>query len=315
MRKPVLVIGVAAMVLAGVVCATSQASAVTIQNQDQHMEGTGSGAPGPPGALPPSTGDPATTHTDGNPDPAQRTMLPHPPPAAGSTSDTPHGSARSTTGPQLVRPQAGGFAAQEPAAPAPAAEQRAAQNTAQNTAQNAARKPGEQAPRNAAEPAVRKQPARRPASDLLTAARAAVTQDDVSASPASRIQKQILLLTNRDRRAHGCGGLTIDRRLISAANAHASDMARHNYFAHDSRDGDQPQQRLSTSGYDWQRAAENLARGRRFASPLRVMDGWMRSPEHRRNILDCRLNQMGVGLAIARDHTPYWVQDFATPMP
>jgi len=45
-----------------------------------------------------------------------------------------------------------------------------------------------------------------------------------------------------------------------------------------------------------------------------VVDGWMHSPEHRHNILDCRLDQMGLGLAIARDRTAYWVQDFATPM-
>ena len=40
----------------------------------------------------------------------------------------------------------------------------------------------------------------------------------------------------------------------------------------------------------------------------------MHSPAHRENILDCKLHQMGVGLAIAaRPTPPYWVQDFATP--
>jgi uncharacterized protein YkwD len=29
--------------------------------------------------------------------------------------------------------------------------------------------------------------------------------------------------------------------------------------------------------------------------------------------MDCRLEQMGVGLAFAADRTPYWVQDFGTP--
>jgi len=43
------------------------------------------------------------------------------------------------------------------------------------------------------------------------------------------------------------------------------------------------------------------------------VDGWMHSPEHRENIMDCQLRQMGIGLAFAGDRTPYWVQDFATP--
>jgi uncharacterized protein YkwD len=36
---------------------------------------------------------------------------------------------------------------------------------------------------------------------------------------------------------------------------------------------------------------------------------------HRENIMDCQLEQMGIGLAFDSDQTPYWVQDFATPMP
>jgi uncharacterized protein YkwD len=43
------------------------------------------------------------------------------------------------------------------------------------------------------------------------------------------------------------------------------------------------------------------------------VDGWMHSPVHRENIMDCRLRQMGIGLAFSGDREPYWVQDFATP--
>jgi uncharacterized protein YkwD len=48
-------------------------------------------------------------------------------------------------------------------------------------------------------------------------------------------------------------------------------------------------------------------------SVFEVVNGWMRSPEHRENIMDCGLREVGVGLAFAADRTPYWVQDFATP--
>jgi uncharacterized protein YkwD len=39
----------------------------------------------------------------------------------------------------------------------------------------------------------------------------------------------------------------------------------------------------------------------------------MHSPEHRENIMDCRLHQMGIGIAFSGDKETYWVQDFATP--
>jgi uncharacterized protein YkwD len=88
-------------------------------------------------------------------------------------------------------------------------------------------------------------------------------------------------------------------------------MARRRYFAHESPNGDGAGDRVRETGYRWKRYGENIARG--VDSPYEVVDGWMHSPAHRENILDCRLHQMGIGLAIARDDTAYGVQDFATP--
>jgi|UPI0003A02E5D uncharacterized protein YkwD len=152
----------------------------------------------------------------------------------------------------------------------------------------------------------------RPTSGLMAASREDVTAADISSSPNAPVQQQVLALINLNRRRHGCDAVSLDRRLIDAANEHAYDMARHDYFAHESRNGDGAGDRVSEAGYRWKRYGENIARG--VDSAYEVVDGWMHSPEHRENILDCRLDQMGVGLAIAGDHTPYWVQDFATPM-
>jgi uncharacterized protein YkwD len=142
------------------------------------------------------------------------------------------------------------------------------------------------------------------------AARQNVTAADVSSSPSAPVQQQVLALVNQNRRRGGCDALTLDRRLIDAANEHAADMARHDYFAHESRNGDGAGDRVTGAGYRWKRYGENIARG--VDSPYEVVDGWMHSPEHRENILDCRLQEMGIGLALSRDHGPYWVQDFAT---
>jgi uncharacterized protein YkwD len=127
---------------------------------------------------------------------------------------------------------------------------------------------------------------------------------------ASAVQNQVLSLVNRNRRHGGCGQVTADRRLNAAASGHAADMARHRYLAHQSTNGEGAGDRVSDAGYRWRRYGENIARGQDSATE--VVSGWMHSPKHRHNIMDCRLREMGVGLAYARDHTPYWVQDFGT---
>jgi uncharacterized protein YkwD len=190
-----------------------------------------------------------------------------------------------------------GFAIQRPAAQQrPATQHQATQHQATQ----------HQADR---QPAAQQQPA---AAGLTVASRRDVSAADVSASPGSRVQQEILALINQNRRRHGCGSVSLDRRLIDAANEHAADMARRRYFAHESPNGDGAGDRVRESGYKWKRYGENIARG--VDSPYEVVDGWMHSPEHRENILDCSLHQMGVGLAISGDRRPYWVQDFATPM-
>jgi uncharacterized protein YkwD len=164
----------------------------------------------------------------------------------------------------------------------------------------------------AARPDIHRQTAQRPAAvSPLAAAHREVSPRSVSLSPAAPFQQQILALVNENRRRGGCGRLTLDGRLIAAAYRHAADMARRGYFAHQSPNGDGAGDRVDGAGYRWKRYGENIARGPE--SPYEVVDGWMHSPDHRENIMDCDLDQMGIGLAFDPERQPYWVQDFATP--
>jgi uncharacterized protein YkwD len=130
-------------------------------------------------------------------------------------------------------------------------------------------------------------------------------------SDGPEMQQSVLSLVNAARRDAGCPALSVDRRLVEAARGHAEDMASNGYFAHESPWGEGAGDRVSDTGYDWKRYAENIARGQ--DSPYEVVNGWLNSPPHRENILDCRLAEVGVGLAFDDEHTPYWVQDFGTP--
>jgi uncharacterized protein YkwD len=161
-----------------------------------------------------------------------------------------------------------------------------------------------------------KPPADKPArgggpNGFSAAQRDVTTAQAMSTDPRGSVQTQALNLVNESRRRGGCDNLTVDRRLIVAANRHAAEMARRGYFAHEDTRGERAGDRVQDAGYQWSRYGENIARGQ--DSVFEVVNGWMRSPEHRENIMDCGLREVGVGLAFAADRTPYWVQDFATP--
>jgi uncharacterized protein YkwD len=131
------------------------------------------------------------------------------------------------------------------------------------------------------------------------------------ALPAGSMQAQVVALTNVERAKAGCRPLAVDPRLAAAAQVHSSDMAAGDYFSHGSRDGRTPFQRIAAAGFAFSVAAENIAAGQR--SPQDVLTGWMNSPGHRANILNCALTHIGVGYATGGSYRAYWVQDFGTP--
>jgi uncharacterized protein YkwD len=139
------------------------------------------------------------------------------------------------------------------------------------------------------------------------------TEDDdppagrsTEAPAASGSANAVVALTNAERAKAGCRPLRADPRLAAAARAHSADMAAHGYFDHDSLDGDSPWIRMLDAGYP-SPGAENIAKG--YATAAAVVGGWMDSPGHRANILNCGLRAIGVGMAAGPDG-PLWTQDF-----
>lgn len=134
-------------------------------------------------------------------------------------------------------------------------------------------------------------------------------ESDSDPEPSSRAEEyelEVVRLTNQVREEAGCGPLRVDSALREAARAHSSDMAESGYFDHNSQDGRSPWDRMRDAGYD-SPGAENIAKGQR--TPREVMYSWMTSEGHRRNIVNCDLKAIGVGVALSGDG-PYWTQDF-----
>ncbi|MEU4288195.1 CAP domain-containing protein [Kribbella sp. NPDC026596] len=125
-------------------------------------------------------------------------------------------------------------------------------------------------------------------------------------------EAQVLALTNQERAKAGCGALRTNSALTNAAEAHAADMVDKHYFAHDSQDGRSPFDRMKAAGFKGGAMAENIAVG--YSSAAAVVKGWMNSPGHRQNILNCSYTMIGIGYDSGQVKPEWgngsWVQDF-----
>ncbi len=133
---------------------------------------------------------------------------------------------------------------------------------------------------------------------------------------ASQISpSKVIELTNSQRLNSGLGEVKLNSELSQAAAAKAADMFAHNYWAHVSPQGTEPWSFISSSGYKYQHAGENLARD--FSNPSDIVKAWMASPTHRQNLLDARYKDIGVAVMdgyINGVETTIVVQMFGTPL-
>ncbi|WP_369218487.1 CAP domain-containing protein, partial [Streptomyces flavofungini] len=133
---------------------------------------------------------------------------------------------------------------------------------------------------------------------------------DGDAAPAPNgAADQVLSLVNAERSKAGCGPVTANSKLATAATKHSADMDARDYFDHNSPDGTDPGDRITAAGYQWSTYGENIARGQQ--TPASVMESWMNSSGHRANILNCAFKEMGVGIHRASGG-PWWTQAFGT---
>jgi uncharacterized protein YkwD len=127
-------------------------------------------------------------------------------------------------------------------------------------------------------------------------------------------ETEVIRLVNVERVSAGCPALTVSSVLTQIARAHSQEMTAENGFRHNSPDGRTPFQRLTAAGYRYSIATENIAAGQTTAGA--VMAAWTSTQDRLANMLDCRLTQIGVGMATkpGSQYGTYWTQDIATPM-
>jgi uncharacterized protein YkwD len=109
----------------------------------------------------------------------------------------------------------------------------------------------------------------------------------------------VLCLVNLERSRRGLEALRLAVRLRDAAAHHSSDMVRRGYFGHLTPGGAGLGARLARVGLRPGAAAENIAWGLgAYSTAQSIVDGWMRSPVHRANMLSRRYTLIGIGVAL-----------------
>ncbi|MBB5126175.1 CAP domain-containing protein [Streptomyces griseoloalbus] len=124
---------------------------------------------------------------------------------------------------------------------------------------------------------------------------------------ASTAVARVVELVNAERAKAGCSPVKVNATLTGAAQKHSEDMAASGNMSHTGSDGSSPGDRITRAGYNWSTYGENVAYG--YSTPEQVMAGWMASPGHKENIVNCAFKEIGVGLA---QPGGYWTQDFGT---
>ena len=125
--------------------------------------------------------------------------------------------------------------------------------------------------------------------------------------------------TNALRSRHGIEPVVTNTRLAGAAQAFAEFMAATDRYGHEADDR-KPTDRAMAQGYERCVVAENLAYAFNStgftteALASRLVEGWTKSPEHRRNMLLAAVTDIGIGVAQSpRTQRYYAVQLLGRP--
>jgi uncharacterized protein YkwD len=132
----------------------------------------------------------------------------------------------------------------------------------------------------------------------------------VAASTTQASRATVVCLINRQRTSRGLPALSANSSLDRSAQAWTNEMVSHHEFTH----GANFAERISTAGFRWSQAGENIASG--FPTPASVVAGWMGSTGHCENILNPTFREVGTG--VSRGATVVspgtWTQDFGLLM-
>jgi len=123
----------------------------------------------------------------------------------------------------------------------------------------------------------------------------------------SDAERQLLNSINQERKAHGLPNLKPDEALATAARAHAQRMAEQGTISHQLPGEPNLLSRARAAGAHFTWLSENVDEG---LNPTAIHQSFMKSPQHRANILDPDMDSAGIGVA-ERNSQLFAVEDFS----
>jgi uncharacterized protein YkwD len=122
----------------------------------------------------------------------------------------------------------------------------------------------------------------------------------------TQLSQQVLQEVNQYRAQHGLAALKMNSYLTQIAQQHSQDMASHKIpFGHAGFQQRFKQMRVKFAKFSG--AAENVAY--RYPTAKIVVNGWMHSSGHRRNILG-NYKLTGIGIVYDKQGHPWYTQVF-----
>jgi uncharacterized protein YkwD len=132
--------------------------------------------------------------------------------------------------------------------------------------------------------------------NAVSAAPRANATNVVRAMPT--LADRILEHINADRARYGLGRLHLSPRLRAAAGFHSNEMAHDGFFSHVSLDGTSPWARVArfyrSAGYRHWAVGETMDWSSGGTDAAGIVADWMRSPDHRRILLDRSFREIGI---------------------
>lgn len=124
---------------------------------------------------------------------------------------------------------------------------------------------------------------------------------DLPVTSSAAGARATLCVANEERATVGAKALASNPQLEASAQAYARRLVAERFFSHVAPDGSDFFDRLSRSGYanaQFVAGGENLGWLGGAATPRAMVKAWLGSPAHRANLLDRRLRDSGIGVAI-----------------
>lgn len=126
----------------------------------------------------------------------------------------------------------------------------------------------------------------------------------------AKMEQAIFEAVNRERQKRRLKPLKRDD-IAAIARSHSRNMSKRRFFSHDDPVAGDLAKRLQVAKIRYRICAENIAMFKGYATPVKqAVSYWMKSKEHRKNILLPEVTYTGVGIAEASDNALYFTQIF-----